>query len=280
MAIISTAASIIAVFILLIIYVYYNAIKLPSNNPHQHLRKPRDSEKQIIVFVGDSITHGRVGADYVKKISQHLNQNEYEIINAGKNSELAWNLLNRIDQIIECQPNYVFILIGTNDANATLSKKNTSRYIKSMKLPQTPDIDWYKENLLEIIDRLKIKTQAKVVLISLPTIGESAGNIEFNRSEDFSIIIKRIAEMTEISYIPLNETMSNLISEKTIIPKYSYNKSNLEMIKAIVKYYLLRKSWDEISQLSGFKYHIDYLHLNNKGATILAELIIEFLENN
>ena len=50
---------------------------------------------------------------------------------------------------------YALIIIGGGLLVATLSKKNTSKYIKSMKLPQTPDIEWYKNNLLEIVNQLK-----------------------------------------------------------------------------------------------------------------------------
>ena len=38
------------------------------------------------------------------------------------NGDLAWNVNQRIDEIIKCDPDLVFLLIGSNDAMGSLSK--------------------------------------------------------------------------------------------------------------------------------------------------------------
>ena len=52
------------------------------------------------------------------------------------------------------------------------------------------------------------------------------------------------------------------------------------MAVAIIKHYFLGKSWDSIAEKSGYKFHIDYLHLNNAGADLIVDLISENLTNN
>ena len=39
---------------------------------------------------------------------------DFSIVNAGINGDLAWNLLERLDDVIDCNPNHITILIGTN----------------------------------------------------------------------------------------------------------------------------------------------------------------------
>ena len=85
---------------------------------------------------------------------------------------------------------------------------------------------------------------------------------------------------SNIEYIPLNETMvenSQSVPSKT---EYSSRKSEFEMVKAAMRYYILREDWDSISEKRGFRHHIDYLHLNTRGATMIADLIQRILEES
>jgi len=68
-------------------------------------------------------------------------------VNAGINSQLSYNVLQRIDQVVKCNPDFITILIGTNDAAATLNEKNAARYVKKQNLPRVPHRHWYEENL-------------------------------------------------------------------------------------------------------------------------------------
>jgi lysophospholipase L1-like esterase len=108
------------------LYCYWQMTRLPRNRPG---RVERQDGKNVIVFAGDSITHGQVGENYVDLVAEKLDPNRFEIVNAGINSHLAWNLLQRLDKIIELEPSYVMLLIGTNDANAANSVKEAISYI-------------------------------------------------------------------------------------------------------------------------------------------------------
>ncbi|MHA1684448.1 MAG: SGNH/GDSL hydrolase family protein, partial [Promethearchaeota archaeon] len=112
----------------------------PRNNPVAFLKKfkARDREDlKIIACIGDSITHGNVSSNYVSMLEKNLNEGskKYEIINAGINSEWAWNVNQRLDDIIACKPDIITILIGTNDANNVLDPKRLKMSKKLQKLP-------------------------------------------------------------------------------------------------------------------------------------------------
>ncbi|MGY4857374.1 SGNH/GDSL hydrolase family protein [Cryobacterium sp. AP23] len=75
----------------------------------------------VVVCAGDSITHGFMSASCLSLLQDRLGADGYEFVNAGINSDLAWNLLQRLDAIIACQLEVVTILIGTNDVAAHIS---------------------------------------------------------------------------------------------------------------------------------------------------------------
>jgi hypothetical protein len=45
------------------------------------------------------------------------------------------------------------------------------------------------------------------------------------------------------------------------------------------RFYVLRRSSDEISRANGWKFHVDGVHLNRRGGTILANLVQVFLDS-
>ena len=60
---------------------------------------------------------------------------DFRFLNHGVNGDLAWNGLQRLDRVIAERPDFVTILIGTNDVNATLSERNLLRYHAFNHLP-------------------------------------------------------------------------------------------------------------------------------------------------
>ncbi len=90
-------------------WINYDATKLPANNPEKFAREKRVSQKgrRVVVCAGDSITHGRVSINYVDILEKRFSSREYIFINAGINSERAWNLKNRLDAIAACHPDII-----------------------------------------------------------------------------------------------------------------------------------------------------------------------------
>jgi acyl-CoA thioesterase-1 len=261
--------------ILIALYSYWQITRLPRNRPQTYKKR---SDKKTVVFAGDSITHGQVGENYTTLLSQRMDMSQFDFVNAGINSHLAWNLLQRIDEIIDCEPDFVTILIGTNDANASTSQKEAKSYAKRMGLPQMPDQDWFKECLRELTAQLQERTTARIALISIPPIGEVTDHFAFQISSEYSKSIQGLADLTGVAYLPFHEKMLDILNQQPGNPTYPFEKSFLGMVTACFKHYVLRKDWDSIGAASGFRLHIDYLHLNTKGAHLLAELIENFLQ--
>ena len=270
---------IIVLIIAILSYGLYRAQKKPDNSPARFLavRKAK-AEDKIIVCIGDSITHGSVSYNYVDLLSQRLGNRGYTLINAGINSELAYNVLQRIDEVTRCEPDYITILIGTNDANASLSEANSQRAVKNMKLPRKPTAEWFRENLIGICSQLKSKTGAKIALISLPPIGEDLRHAAYTRTASYSTIIRDVASREGIAYLPLHEAITDYLKEQKHRPKLTYDGEwKSVMYKSIFLHIIFGRSFDKISSYNGFLIVTDFLHLNSRGAEMVANLIEGFV---
>lgn len=267
----------ICLIVFMIVYVYWQMTRLPKNRPEKYRKL---TTKKVVVLAGDSVTHGQVGENYVTMLSQRLDKEQFELINAGVNSHLAWNLLQRVDEIINCEPDFVTIMIGTNDANAATSEAEAESYVKRMNLPQIPDQTWYRKTLQEIVTRLQEGTAAKIAMISIPPLGEDPDHFAFKLSSEYCTSIEEVANLTGVTYLPFHEKIIEILKERPGNPEYPLEKTKIGMVVACFKHYILRKEWDSIGKAAGFQLHIDYLHLNTKGASLVTELIEEFIKTN
>lgn len=271
---------IIIFFALSIMFIYIDVFRQPKNSPRKYLRKRRNfqSNKKRIVFLGDSLTQGNMSVNFIKMVKKILGIQNYSYINAGANSELTFHVLQRIEEIIKCQPDYIIILIGTNDANRELKSRNMKFPIKYTKLPQSPTFNWFSENLEKIITLLLEETDATIGLCSLPPLGEDLKHQANVQCQKYSEEIKRKTKEFNINYLPVFEKSIEFLEKYPSKAKYSFEHRLIEY--AFIKHRIFRYKLDKISEQYGFSITTDHVHLNSIGAKIVANLIIEFIKNN
>ena len=144
-----------------------------------------------------------MSADYVAMLAARMPG--WDFVNAGANAELAYNLAGRLGDIVALRPEAVTILIGTNDVNATFGFQAALGYMAAKRLPERPSPYFFRENLVGIVRTLKRETEARVALFSIPPIGEEPGHYAYLRTEDYSLIIRGVAEEEGVEYLPLRE---------------------------------------------------------------------------
>lgn len=245
-----------------------------ASDPHR--AEVREQRRPLVVCAGDSITHGAVSVNYVDILSKRMPQ--YEFSNGGVNSELAYNLTARLDPIIKLKPKVITILIGTNDVNATFGLKAVLGYYALHKLPEVPNLLFYRENLTLIARRLKNETDARIAFLSIPPIGETVGTYVFLRSDEYSQVVREIAAAEGVSYLPLHEKMAAYL--KSLPPRAHTEFQNFSRAQSASarSHFLLGRSFDEISAANGFYLLVDGIHLNSVGAAMVADLIGDFIE--
>ncbi|MCF2144052.1 MAG: GDSL-type esterase/lipase family protein [Candidatus Heimdallarchaeota archaeon] len=272
---------ILLVAILLILVIYKTIIQdiytLADTNPEILLEKNLLSPtKKKVVFIGDSLTRANVSKSFIEKVEEKLGGEKYQYINAGINSELSYHVLTRLESIQRLQPDYVIILIGTNDVNWEFYTRHHKRLWKRLHLPEQPTKQSYEENLTRIVKELKEKAAtAKIALCSLPILGEDETHPAFQEAITYSKIIAKVAKQEGVAYLPVNEEMIAYLRQYPSKSKFDYSIRLVE--RAIYQRYVRKQDLDEISKKFGFSLLTDQIHLNSKGAEIVANLVCDFL---
>lgn len=239
--------------------------------PRRYAANP--SGRPVLVCAGDSITHGVISANWVREVDQALAP-RVDTVNAGISGHLAWNLLSRLDEVIACRPAVVTVLIGTNDALAQISRKWSDGYVKAQRLPQRPSIDWYQDNLCLIIDRLKAETSARIALMSLPPLGDTADGRWQDLIAPYNAIIHEAATQAGLPILPVHDRIADLITHE---PSKPWDGTKKLMGAALARRVLLRQSWNTIARRHGFTTTTDGVHLNEPAAAHIATLVEQFV---
>ena len=231
---------------------------------------------ETIVCLGDSITRGLVSANYVHLLERRLDGSSACFINAGINNDLTYNMLQRIDRVIDAKPDVVTILAGTNDVIASLGPDKAAFFAAAKRLPQYPKLEWAWHNLLEIIHQLKTHTHARIGLLSIPLLGENPLTTPARRVQKYNTGLKHIAYSERVHYLPLYEALLKELQDAGIVVGKAYTGSTMRTLEFAFRR-LFGEDYDEFSLRHGFTLTVDGVHLNNVGARVAADLIERFL---
>ncbi len=236
------------------------------------------NDKPVVVCCGDSITHGHIGYDWVGNLRKNDDSKIY--INAGINADLTWNLNQRIDDIIKHNPDYVTILIGTNDAIGSQPVKLIQDYyIQTKNLPQVPSIEWFEEQIEIFVDKIKKNTSAKIAITTLPWLGEQGDVSIISVIKNHNKIIKRIALKYNLSILDLFSKFKEQISSSNSVPYTTSELRRLRGLRAVILHYVFGWSWTKIGEKYKLQLLCDHIHLNEKGGNLMEQLAKEFLSS-
>ncbi|WP_144126617.1 SGNH/GDSL hydrolase family protein [Catellatospora sichuanensis] len=247
----------------------------PIAAPHGSLAAGAAKE---IVCVGDSITRGLASADYVSLLRDRLGPTGYRFVNAGVDGNLAWNVRGRLDEVIACRPDAVTLLVGTNDVNATYDARWARHYRRQQRLPAPPSLEWYRENVDAILDRLQNGTSARLAVLDLPPLGEDLSSTMNQQVREYNTALREIAEGRGVPCLPLHERLTTMLPPGHRPPPYE-GRLGLAL-RTTFQHLVLRRSWNEISAANGLALLTDHIHLNDTAAAVIADLISEWLQTS
>ena len=238
-----------------------------------------DSHSRSVVCLGDSIVRGQVSTNFVNLLNQRMYKHGFHFVNAGVNGDLAYNVLMRLNTVVDKQPDFIIILVGTNDVVGALMPRMARRYRRTKRLPQLPTEQWYRDNILKIVHYLKENTRAKIALASLPVLGENLMST-FNKTiPAYNTHLKEIAVQEQISYLPIHERQKEYLT-RTQPTGRDFESKGWLTIGLLTRHYLLRQNFDTISKRYGYVLVTDGVHMNNLGASFIIEEIESFLLTN
>jgi lysophospholipase L1-like esterase len=235
----------------------------------------------IVACLGASATDATGSYDWIRDLAARPTNAALRFYRFAEGGDLAYNGLQRLPDIVTCHPAYVVVLLGDNDVLALISTKVAQFDRLTKQLPSRPSPESYRENIQAIVQRLKHDTSARIALCSLIPIGEDPSSTQpfqaaaNRRIEQYSAILKEIAQEEAVSYLPFYERIHELILAS---PGRAFTSFDfLPFYRDVFRQFILRKSNDEIGRLNGWQFHRDGIHLNSRSGKILADLVQAFL---
>jgi len=239
----------------------------------EYHKKPGET---LVALLGDSLTEGKVGQSYVNLLEQRMRNDDYSFMNAGVAADTAYNVLKRLGPVVKSKPDYVVLLIGTDDVEAYLRGGYPSTIIQWVKkLPQAVTQDWFISLLRQIIQSVQSGTSAKIALCSIPILGEDLDSSANQSVRLFNQSIKALADELQIMYLPIYETMEDFLQSHQRQAGRAFDESmtNSILFWAVWDHYILGRSWEDISSHNNLLLTVDTEHFNRSGAAMIADLI-------
>ncbi len=250
----------------------------PDRVPEQPLAGPRRHGGRLVACLGDSLTAGRVSSDYVALLQSRWQAHGVRFANHGVDGDLAFNVAARVDQVIALRPDVVTVLVGTNDVNARYDDAWLARYRRHQRLPVPPTREWYGEQLDAILARLRGGTDAVVAVLDLPPLGEDLGSRMNQLVEEYNLTLRDTAIRHRVPCLPLHDNLVAALPPAGTPPPYLGRRSPI--LAAAARHLLLRQGWDEISRRNGLAVLTDHLHLNDRAAAVVADLVGDLLRRS
>jgi lysophospholipase L1-like esterase len=238
-----------------------------------------NSRSRLVVCLGASIVRGQVSTNLVKLLNRRMRKNGFYFVNAGVNGDLAYNVSVRVKTVADKQPDFVIVLVGTNDVIGALVPALAKWYRRTKHLPHRPTEQWYHDNILKTVHYLRENTRAEIALASLPVLGEDPTST-FNKTiSAYNTHLKEIAAQEHLGYLPIYERQMEYLTRTQ--PTGRDFESNGRLTRGLLlRHYLLRQSFDTISKKYGYLLVTDGIHMNSLGASFITKEIESFLLAN
>lgn len=235
----------------------------------------RPAAGRLVVCAGDSNTQGQVSASYVALLGQRLGPAGFQFVNAGTNGHLAYNVAQRLDEIVACRPDVVTLLVGTNDVNSQFDDGWRRRYQRDQRLPVAPSLAWYRENVAAIFARLRRDTSARLAALEIPVLGEDLGSRMNDLVRVYNGALHEVAAEHGVAVLPLYDRLCERLPPGHAPPPYAGELGPI--VRAAVARHALGRSWDAISDQAGMVLLTDHLHVNDRAAAVVADLVSGFI---
>jgi lysophospholipase L1-like esterase len=146
-----------------------------------------------IACLGDSLTRAQFSVDYLDLLGRRHPPGDVQLARFGANGDFAYNLLQRLDAVVTNPPDVITVLIGTNDARASLAGYPVEQAMKRKQLPDRPSAGWFQQCLGAVVARLRAETDATIGLLSLPVLGQQLDGAAAQASQAYSRMIAEVA---------------------------------------------------------------------------------------
>ena len=224
-----------------------------------------------ILFIGDSITEGKIGIGYVDIIQ--CNFPEFQCHNNGRGGDTISGIFTRLFKILKTETEYYDVIIieaGHNDLFLPYVKSKW-KFTSIRKVTPLNKIESVYNNGLEMVGLL---SKAKIILTTLSCLGEDFSS-QINQKRRFiNDKIKEIGSKHEAYLADVSSVFDKILRK-------SFSSYNLidHPLNMVLDYFRSKRTnlVEKICKKRGLVLTIDGGHLNSKGAIIYAREISRIL---
>lgn len=253
--------------VILIVSAYVLRFKLSPSSKISKSHLPK------IVCIGDSNTSGTISSSYTSILNKKL-KDQFNIINMGRIFNTTMNVLDQLNNIPKADI-YV-ILIGTNNVINYLYAQNKNTRDNGAFKRLLSD---FSENITGIIRRLKNNTCSRILLLTIPILGEDLDSNENKIVDALNDIIKQNSTREDIQLVDINRTIKSYLKSgknKSRQP-LQYKNCHYALTISVLLHYIFGLGWDTISRIFNNKITTDSVHMNHMGAKMIYDDIIKYL---
>jgi lysophospholipase L1-like esterase len=243
------------------------------------------SRVTVYLFAGDALTRGGYGESYVERIAKVLYTGRYglkgEVANAGRDGDTVSALLSRIDRPLHRYlPHWVILAIGSNDvwlpwlSSHSLGWRLWGQY-RSLRFGQSPttDLDQFAAAYRALIDKSR-QVGANVLACTISPLGEKLSSPVNRRAARLNGVIKHVAAEAGVPVADVwqgfVEALAALPSRSGYLPgEWLFAWSDRRRLKQTVP--------DEVAERRRLWLTFDGIHLNSRGASLWADIVLAAL---
>jgi lysophospholipase L1-like esterase len=238
-----------------------------------------DIKRKTVVCLGASIVQGRVSSNFIDMLNEKMGSDGFRFINRGIAGYQSYNVVTGLDDVIKLQPDFVVILVGTNDVTAALNPQISGLARLTNKTPQHPSAQFYYDNMLRIAHTLKEKTTAKIGIASITVLGEDLDSPENRLVREYNTLLKKTATAEQINYLPVFEKQEEYLRANLKGKGRPFKGGIMPSLELMVRHFIFGQSFDAISGKKGYLLLTDGIHLNSRGAALIAGEVEAFLHS-
>ena len=275
----------------------------PANRPSIFIpwsRRQQQQRRPVLLCFGDGLTHGNCSASFTPEIPAKLcaklgmDPPRYGltfadplwVVNAGQNGITSHTILReRLNHALGCYPDFVCVWIGMNDVRAMYSSVWAREVVGTNGLAEVPTLANFQRNLSQIIQFIRqASPMVRVAVCTLPPMGEnlrSSANQWIRQANDVIEQVVATSGDEKVCVIPIFANMESALEKKR--SRFSMPPEAFPFLMTLMcpLYHMMGTifSWNVLSSLTGGMYLWDGIHLNERGADLVADLIVEWLMN-
>ena len=225
-----------------------------------------------ILFIGDSITEGKIGIGYVDIIQRNFP--EFQCQNYGRGGDTLSGIFARLFKILKTETEYYDVIVieaGHNDLFLPYVKSKW-KVTSIRKVTPLNKIEDFYDNGLRMVG---LYSKAKIIITTLSCLGEDLNSPINEKRRLVNEQIKKVGAKHGAYIADVSPFFDKLLRKSTS----GYNLMDHPLNLVLDYFRSKRMNWvEKISRKRGLTLTIDGGHLNSKGAIIYAREISRIIE--